>query len=412
MLTVEEALQLVMERSTPLPAARRALSEAAGCVLAEDVVADLDSPPFDKALVDGYAVRSTDLLGGDRWLRLGEEITAGRTPTRPLGPREAAAIMTGAPLPPEADAVVMHERTRREGDRVFIEDPAVAPGRNRLRRGREMEASDVVLRRGERINPARLGLLASVGRSEVVVIPRPRVAVVPTGDELVEPDHVPGPGQIRNSNAVMLRALAVEAGAEAEALPITPDDPDHLAETLRHGLEADVLVITGGVSAGNRDLVPETLERLGVVRVFHKIRLKPGKPLWFGVGPARGDAPGPLVFALPGNPVSGVVGFLLFVRPALDALAARPARAAEAERAPLAIPYQPARDRPTYHPARWTERRLDAGSHQVDRRALEPLDWAGSADLRTVAQADGFAIFPEGDHAYEVGEIVDFLPLR
>jgi molybdopterin molybdotransferase len=412
MLTVEEAFRLVMERSSPLPPARRVLGEALGCLLAEDVIADLDSPPFDKALVDGYAVRSADLLGEDRWLQLGEEITAGRTPTRPLGPREAAAIMTGAPLPPEADAVVMIERTRREGDRVLIDDAAVAPGWNRLRRGREMEAGEVVLRRGERLNPARLGLLASVGRSEVAVIPRPRVAVVPTGDELVEPDRVPGPGQIRNSNVVMLRALAVEAGAEAEALPITPDDPDRLAETLRRGMEADVLVITGGVSAGNRDLVPATLERLGVVRAFHKIRLKPGKPLWFGVGPARGDAPGPLVFGLPGNPVSGVVGFLLFVRPALDTLAARPARAAEAVRAPLALPYMPARDRPTYHPARWTESCLDADFNQVDRHTIEPLDWAGSADLRTVAQADGFAIFPEGDRAYEVGEIVGFLPLR
>jgi molybdopterin molybdotransferase len=199
----------------------------------------------------------------------------------------------------------------------------------------------------------------------------------------------------------MLRALAVEAGAEAEALPIAPDDRDRLGAILRRGLEADVLLITGGVSAGNRDLVPETLERLGVARIFHKIRLKPGKPLWFGVGPARDEAPGPLVFGLPGNPVSGVVGFLLFVRPALDRLAARASRANEGSSHPLAFAFTPTGDRPTYHPAR----RSESG-------AIEPLDWAGSADLRTVARADGFAIFPVGGRTYEAGEIVGFFPLR
>ncbi len=401
MHTIEEAFRLVMERSIPLSPARRGLAEALGCMLAEDVVADLDLPPFDKALVDGYAVRAADLSGEDRWLVIGEEITAGRTPTRPLGPREAAAIMTGAPLPDAADAVVMIEHTRRQDRRVFIADPAVAPGRNRLTRGREMKAGEVVLSRGERLNPARIGLLASVGRDPVTVIPKPRVAVVPTGDELVEPDRVPGPGQIRNSNALMLRALTVEAGAEAEALPIAPDDPDRLGAILRCGLGADVLLITGGVSAGNRDLVPEALERLGVARIFHKIRLKPGKPLWFGVGPARDEAPGPLVFGLPGNPVSGVVGFLLFVRPALDRLAARTARAIEGSPHPLAFPFAHKGDRPTYHPAR----RSESG-------AIEPLNWAGSADLRTVAYADGFAIFPAGGRTYQAGEIVGFLPLR
>jgi molybdopterin molybdotransferase len=264
-----------------------------------------------------------------------------------------------------------------------------------------MRAGAVVLRAGERLNPARLGVLAAVGRAEVAVIPKPRVAVVSTGDELVEPEHVPGPGQIRNSNAVMLRALVVEAGALAEAHPIAPDDPERLGAILRGGLEADVLVISGGVSAGNRDLVPGALERLGVARVFHKVRLKPGKPLWFGVGPARGEAPGPLVFGLPGNPVSGVVGFLLFVRPALDLLAALPARAAEESRYRLARPFAHAGDRPTYHPARRTGPDL-----------VEPLDWAGSADLRTVALADGFAIFPAGDRVHPAGEIVGFLPLR
>lgn len=403
MHTLSEALRLVMERAAPLPPADRELIGALGLVLAEDVEADRDAPPFDKSLVDGYAVRAGDLQGEERWLRVSEEITAGRLPTRALGPREAAAIMTGAPLPEGADAVVMVERCRRGDDRVFIEPQPIASGMNRLTRGREWKAGEVVLRRGERLGPAHLGLLASVGRSGVLAVPAPRVAIVPTGDELVEPGQVPGPGQIRNSNAVTLHALAVEAGAKAEVSPIAPDDPDRLRAILARGLEANVLLITGGVSAGTRDLVPAALERLGALKVFHKVRLKPGKPLWFGVGPARGEGTGALVFGLPGNPVSVVVGFLLFVRPALDVLAGRPPRRSEVVSRPLGQPFTQRGDRITYHPACWTD---------PDRRAVVPLDGAGSADLRTLARADGFAIFPAGDRVYEEGEVVEFLPLR
>ncbi len=406
LLTVDEALTAVLGRVVPLPPRRVGLAEALGRTLAEDVAADIDAPPFEKALMDGYAVRAADLDGVDRRLAIGEEINAGMTPTRPLGPREAAVIMTGAPLPEGADAIVMIERTRRDGATVLIDDPAVSPGRNRMARGREMRAGEVILQSGEVLNAVKLGLLASVGRVDVAVIPWPTVAVVPTGDELVDPGQTPGPGQIRNSNATVLCALARQAGAEARALPIAPDEPVPLRDALAQGLAADVLLITGGVSAGNRDLVPATLAALNVDRVFHKIRLKPGKPLWFGVGPRRSDGDGvgkagPLVFGLPGNPVSGLVGFLLFVRPALDALAVRPGPSDRSISARLGSAFEHSGDRPTYHPAR----RTDDGS-------IEPIGgWAGSADLRTLALADGFAVFPSGDRAYRAGEIVRFLPL-
>ena len=192
-------------------------------------------------------------------------------------------------------------------------------------------------------------------------------------------------------------------------LPIARDDPRSLHDILKRGLASDVLVITGGVSAGRRDLVPETLEHLGARAVFHKIRLKPGKPLWFGVGPARQDAPGTLVFGLPGNPVSGIVGFLLFVRPALEALAGKPAHGSRLRRGRLVCPFDQRGDRLTYHPARLVL--AESRSPTASEPGIEPLDWAGSADLRTVTQADGFAVFPAGDRHYPAGEWIDFLPL-
>jgi molybdopterin molybdotransferase len=407
MLTIKEALDAVLEHARPVPATRELTVQALHCVLAEDVAADIDLPPFDKALVDGYAVRSTDLEGTDRWLRLGEVIPAGKTPSRVLGRGEAAVIMTGAPIPSGSDAVVMHERTERQGDRILVDEPAIRPGQNILRRGGEMLAGDVVVARGSIITPARVGVLASVGRTLVKVF-RPRVAIVPTGDELVEPEKVPGPGQIRNSNALMLEALAIDEGASVETMPVAPDEPARLRQALEAGLGVDVLIITGGVSAGQRDLVPAMLEAIGVRRVFHKVSLKPGKPLWFGVGPPRAESAGTLVFGLPGNPVSGLVGFLLFIRDALAVMAGKPARGRKILEARLTRGFTHRGDRPTYHPARLVEG-LDGHSGGL---FLETLDWSGSADLLTVAQADGFAEFSAGDREYAPGEIVGFLPMR
>ncbi len=411
MLTVEAALEAVLEQARRLPARAEPLERALRSVLAEDVVADIDLPPFDKSLVDGYAIRTDDLTSEDRRFRIGEMITAGQTPSRPLGLREAAVIMTGAPVPPGCDAVVMHERTRLEGESVWLEEPEVHAGQNILPRGREMCAGDVVLTAGTILKPAHLGVLASVGRTPVRVV-RPRVAVVPTGDELVEPDQTPGPGQIRNSNTIMLRALAIEEGAEAESLPTAPDEPVELRRILAQGLDSDVLIITGGVSAGQRDLVPGVLEDLGVRRVFHKVRLKPGKPLWFGIGAPRPGLPGPLVFGLPGNPVSGLVGFLLFIRPALAVLASRPRPASGTLEARLAKGFRHRGDRPTYHPVRLVASGLGDGSPWTTPFEIETLAWAGSADLRTAADAAGFAAFPAGDRDYQPGEIVGFLPAR
>jgi molybdopterin molybdotransferase len=406
MLTVVEALDLVLAQAHALPPLSCPVNESVGCVLAEDVVADLDSPPFDKALVDGYAVRSSDLSGPNRRLDVGESIMAGQTPSRALREREAAVVMTGAPIPPGCDAVVMHERTERKEAGVFVLELEVRPGQNLLPRGREMRAGEVVVRRGTILRPAYVGVLASVGRTQVRVVPRPRVAIVSTGDELVEPGQIPGPGQIRNSNAMMLQALLSQQAAGVEVLPIVPDEPAPLGQTLGQGLVADILVISGGVSAGERDLVPASLHALGVSRTFHKIALKPGKPLWFGVGPPRGnDRPPALVFGLPGNPVSVLVGVLLFVRSACRAKAGNPDPRPELSKVRLNNRFAQRGDRTTLFPARMLEPTERGENHP----SIETLAWSGSADLRAAATADGFAVFAAGDRDYAPGEIIDFL---
>jgi molybdopterin molybdotransferase len=408
MLTVEEALDAVRQRARSLPATECALAAALHCVLDQDVSADQDSPPFDKALVDGYAVRCCDLEGGNRRLRVEEAIMAGQMPVRALGQRESALVMTGAPLPAGCDAVVMHEKTRAHGGEVVIEETAVQRGQNLLRRGGEMRRGDVVLTRGATLSPARLGLLASLGITRVRVVRQPRVVIVATGNELVEPGEVPGPGQIRNSNSLMLQALALGEGAQAATRGIVSDELEQLHKALLPELASDLLVITGGVSAGQRDLVPPALEALGVERVFHKVRIKPGKPLWFGVAPSRGAQPGALVFGLPGNPVSSLVSFLLFIRTALGALAGKPDCGPRMSSGLLSRRFTHRGDRPTYHPAVL----VGASSPASGVPSVATLDWSGSADLRTAAQADGFAAFAAGDRDYAAGEIVPFLPMR
>src|SRR5438105_1384115 len=264
MLTVAEAQAIVLEQARPLPPEVLPLTPAAlGLVLAEDIVSDLDMPPYDKALMDGYALHSADLPDGHGVLTVIEEITAGRTPQQPIGPGQAARIMTGAPLPIGADAVVMVERTRMEAEKlVAIEDKPPKPGQNILCRGREMRRGETILTAGSVLRPQEFGLLATVGRTAVMVHPAPRVAVLTTGDEVVEVGEVPGPGQIRNSNGPMLSAQIARVGGVARYLGIARDRPDSLRTHITEGLRSPVLVLSGGVSAGKLDLVPGVLQEL------------------------------------------------------------------------------------------------------------------------------------------------------
>ncbi len=401
MHTVDQALALVVEHAHALAPRSVPLSHSLGLMLAEAVTSDIDSPPYDKALMDGYAVRHDDLASGSAQLQVVDEVTAGDTPHRPLRPGEATRIMTGAPLPEGATAVVMVEESQLlpgEPPQVRIQTSPPREGQHILRAAVCMRRGEEVLPRGHVIRPGDVGLLAEVGRSRVLVIPRPQVAVLATGNELVAANQHPRHGQIRNSNGPMLLAMAASAQADTHDLGIGRDDPRALRERILTGLQNDVLVLSGGVSAGKLDLVPLTLEQCGVVPVFHKLLLRPGKPLWFGHHAERNA----LVFGLPGNPVSSFVCFHLFVRLAIARLAGVGVERPPLKVACLAADFQHRGDRPTWHPAELFE---DEGD-----RTCQPVRWQGSADLRALAKAQCLAHFPAGDRHYRAGEHVEVLP--
>jgi molybdopterin molybdotransferase len=390
MHSVAEALDIVLKHVKPLPAETAILMpQTLGLVLAEDIVSDLDMPPFDKAMMDGFALRTADLRDGKAELTIVEEIHAGKTPTVEVKAGQASRIMTGAPIPAGIDAVVMIERCEIAGAKVRVNDPKLTPGQNVLARGREMRVGETVLKAGARLRPQEFGLLATVGCTAVMVRPAPRVAIVSTGDELVAPSQKPGIGQIRNSNGPMLMAQVARAGGVPKFLGIARDEPDHLRDLIAEGLLADVLILSGGVSAGKLDLVPIVLADLGVKALVHKVAMKPGKPILFGI---KGET---LVFGLPGNPVSTLVGFELFVRPALRGMLGLTPGPCWVK-ATLTKDYPFRTDRPTYHPARL--QLTDTGW------TVEPAAWFGSPDLRGMTTANAFVLLPDGDHAHRAGQ--------
>ncbi len=311
-IPVDKALEIVLTHTPALPSEEVALDAALGRVLAEDVHADVDLPPFDRSAMDGYALRSADVPRAGVVLGVVGQLRAGQWPDRIVGAGEAIQIMTGAPMPGGADAVVPVEKTRvlDDGRRVELHAPASA-GAHVAPAGSEVRVGDRVLTRGITIDPATIGVLAAMGRGRVRVGRRPRVAVIATGDELVDVWDVPTRARIRNSNGYAVVAQARWAGADAYTLGIVPDDAERIASVVREGFAADVLVLSGGVSAGAYDLVEQVLARFDVGVLFERVAIRPGAPLVFG---RRGDK---LVFGLPGNPVSAQVTFDLFVRAAL-----------------------------------------------------------------------------------------------
>jgi molybdopterin molybdotransferase len=398
MLTVEQALALVAQHASPLASRRLPLGEVAGLVLATDITSDIDSPPHDKALMDGYAVVSSDR---EPQRRVIEEIAAGAVPQLTVIHGTASRIMTGAPLPDGADAVVAIEQTELVGpDTVRLAQLDPAPGQHILRRGASLRVGDTVLRAGALIRPIEIGVLAELGHGDVDAYPRPRVAILPTGNELVPVSEQPASGQIRNSNGPMLAAAAQRAGAEAIELEIARDNRDQLTARIAQGLTADVLLLSGGVSAGKFDLVPPVLASLGVQTVFHKVALRPGKPLWFGI--QEDGSHRTLVFGLPGNPVSSFVCFELFARPAITALAGRGFIDPPVLRASLLHPYDHAGGRAACLPARFRP-----ASPPDERATVEILPWQGSADLAALTHATALVRLPAEKIQLPAGTLVD-----
>ena len=393
LLTLEAAIEAVLVRSAPLPRERVALGDAAGRVLAEPARALVDLPPFASSAMDGFALRSADTPGR---LPVVERIAAGSPASRELRPGEAMGIATGGVVPEGADAVVPIERVVDHDNEVEIPD-RVGQMDNVRPRGGDVTAGDVVAAAGVRIAPAHVGALAAAGVAEVACARRPRVAVLATGTELRQPGEPLGPGEVYEANGALLAAALTPTGAIVDNLPAVADDPAAHRDAIERGLDADVLVTSGGVSVGPHDLVRGLLRELGVEEVFWGVAVKPGKPVAFGV---RGRT---LVFGLPGNPVSSLVGCELFVRPAVLALqgAAEPGPSYRSGRLARAVRRNAKRDE-------FLRARTRAGDDGV---VLEPVTGQESHMIVRAAGADALVFAPRGDGELAAGADVRYLPL-
>jgi molybdopterin molybdotransferase len=388
------------------------LLAAAGRVLSERVTADRDLPPFPRSTRDGYAVRSADLFPLPATLDVIGEIKAGerldRIPAN-IGVGQTASIMTGAPLPAGADAVVMVEFTSQREHRVEI-TRSVSPGENVVPRGAEARAGGILLERGLRLNPAAIALAASVGKSRLLVYKRPRVAVLTTGDEIVDVDTTPGPTQIRNSNSFSLATQIQRAGGEPVLLPVAPDELQGLRSLIAEGLKSDLLLLTGGVSMGRYDLVEQALSEMHAEFFFTGAKIQPGRPVVFGrcAETCGGDAPARAAsatnfFGLPGNPVSTMVTFELFARPMLEALAGQTARSLIFLHARLKNEIRTKTGLRRFLPA------IQFG--ESEQSEVELVPWQGSGDIAAIARANCYIVVPPDRDCIAAGEWVAVMPL-
>lgn len=400
MLSVEEALARVLAAIPVLGAETVELGAALGRALAEPIVAGRDLPPWDNSSMDGYALRARDTASAaaerPARLRVIGAVAAGAVAERSVGAGEAYRILTGAPMPPGSDAVVPQEDVGRDGDLLVVPRPVESAAFVRPR-GEDIRAGQAVLAPGDVLDPAALGVLAALGRPLVRVHQRPRVAILSTGDELVDLDQTPGPGQIPNSNTYTLTAQVREAGGVAVSLGIARDTREDLEERFRWGLAADVLVSSAGVSVGDHDLVREVMAKLGAELDFWKVSMRPGKPLTFG---RLGGRP---FFGLPGNPVSSMVTFELFVRPALRRMAGHTRLFRPRIRARLATPL----DNPGPRRGYLRVQLSNADGEMVARSTGEQ----GSGILRSMLLADGLAVVPP-DTRLAPEAIVEIIVLR
>src|SRR5687767_6786246 len=392
MISVIEAIQLVVSKASALPAETIQLPEAVGRILAEDIIADSDLPPFDRAQMDGYAVRAADVETTPARLRIVGESAAGAGWHHEMKAGEAVRIMTGAPVPRGADSVQQVELTRELNGAGTVEIlESVALGRSIVRQAAEIRAGETVLRAGEEINAQAIATLASFGYPTVKVGRQPRVAVMATGSELVNVDQKPARDQIRDSNNYTIEAYARLAGAAVERVPLAGDDTELLKKQMAAALErCDMLITSGGVSMGVYDFTKTAFRELGAEIFFERVALRPGKPTVFG---KIGDK---LIFGLPGNPVSVAVTFNLFARTAIRAMQGATEKTLPEVTTVLERNIKASPDRESYLPA---VLRTD----EDGKLLAEPLKWGGSSDFVSFARANGLIIVPAGG-AFAAGD--------
>jgi molybdopterin molybdotransferase len=394
LLNVDEALSAILEKIPVLGPEETMLDQALGRVLAEDVCADIHVPPFDNSAMDGYAVRAADTAdaapAGPVTLRVIADLPAGYLPDRPVGPGEAVRIMTGAPLPSGADAIVRVEDTEPGPGTVLLRAPS-RPGRDVRLAGEDVRAGDLVLPRGTYVRPAEVGMLAMLGRRSVHVVRRPRVAVLTTGDELVDVDEPLTPGKIRNVNLYSIAAQVRWYGGEPISLGVARDTLEDLEAKIRKGMSADLLVTSAGVSVGDYDVVKIVLDKLGRID-FWRVNMKPAKPIAFG---RIGTIP---MFGLPGNPASSMVAFEEFVRPAILKMQGRRALKKPALWAIADVPLDNRGGRRSF--VRGYVYR-DDGQHRVRPAGVE-----GAGIMTAMVRANCFIVIPEAVERVAVGDTV------
>jgi molybdopterin molybdotransferase len=403
-VSFDEALKVVLAQTASLatPATELvSLLASEDRVLAEAVRADRDQPPFDRSTRDGFAVRAADFGSGP--LNIAGQIRAGEQWQGPaLEPGTAIGIMTGAPMPEGADAVVMVEHVERSGGAIRgLSERTLRSGENIVRRGSEARLGQVVLPVGTLIAGAEIALAAACGCSALTVFRRPRVAIVATGDELVEIDAVPEPQQIRNSNSYGLASLVARAGGEAVRLPIAPDRRAELEEIIRSARQCELMLLSGGVSMGEYDLVEEVLEALGAEFFFTGVKMQPGKPVVFGRLPAADGFPVQFFFGLPGNPVSTQVTFHCFVEPMLRAMAGAAGEGPRFAQATLAEDVAGRADLMRVLPARLIPKRV--------RPEVRLVSWQGSGDLAANARANCYIVLPPEKERFAAGDVITIL---
>ena len=405
----DEALEMVLGRASGfdrLEVETKPLLDCENRVLAESVVADRDQPPFDRSARDGFAVKAADLLSGAELVVAGQVRAGERWKGEPLRRGEAIEIMTGAPVPDGADAVVMVEYVESTAAnsvdviRLMV-DRTVRPGENVVVRGSEARGGDRVLTVGRVVEGAEIALAAACGCSTLKIFRRPRVAIVATGDELVELDVVPEVQQIRNSNSYGLAALVNKAGGEAVRLPIAPDRRDGLERIIKTALDCDLILLSGGVSMGKYDLVEEVLVSMGAEFFFTGVKMQPGKPLVFGQLPEGGGRPARFFFGLPGNPVSAQVTFHCFVAPMLRAMGGAGVAGPKFVQATLGEDVAGKAGVMRVLPARLAADRVHT--------EVRIVAWQGSGDLGANARANCYAVLPPDKEGFRKGDVITVL---